>query len=234
VPCVYAERLSAVRALFEKRNAPASAMSVQTFKNVENLVVTVPGISSETIVIGAHYDFEDSGCGAIDNWTGIVALAHLYSTVRQYQPDKSILFVAFGKEENGLIGSRAMTNAIPKEQLSQYCAMINIDSFGLSTPFALDGSSSRKLTALAADLAKEMKLPFANVRIPNADSDSSSFVARDIPAVTLSGLSSNWMSILHTSSDQVKEVNPLSVYLGYRLSLAMWHRIEQAPCNAYR
>ena len=65
-------------------------------------------------------------------------------------------------------------------------------------------------------------------------SDSSSFIAKKIPAVTLSGLSNEWQSILHTPFDQVKKVNSDSVYLGYRLALAMWSRIEEAPCESFR
>jgi Iap family predicted aminopeptidase len=127
-----------------------------------------------------------------------------------------------------------MAEAIEKEQVPQYCAMINIDSFGLATPFVLVNISSAKLVELAADLAKQMQIPFAKVRIEGPNSDSSSFNARKIPAVTLSGLSNEWMSVIHTGNDQVKKVKPVSVYLGYRLALAMWSRIEEAPCEAFR
>jgi len=66
-------------------------ISVSKLKNVENLVVTHKGTSDETIVIGAHYDFEERGCGAVDNWTGIVTIARLYRTTRQYAGDKTVL-----------------------------------------------------------------------------------------------------------------------------------------------
>ena len=234
VPCANKDRLTSARALFEKMQATAPEISIAKFPGVENLVVRQNGTSDETIVIGAHYDLAELGCGAVDNWTGIVAVAHLYRTIRTLKTRKTVLFVAFGREEKGLIGSKAMVNAIPKDQIPQYCAMINIDSFGLAAPFALEGSSSGKLMRVAKEVSNQMHISFARIAISQADSDSSSFIAKKIPAVTLSGLSNEWQSILHTSFDQAKKVKPESVYLGYRLALAMWSRIEEAPCEAFR
>src|SRR4030095_6437012 len=101
--------------------------------------------TDEKIIVGAHYDKVADGCGAIDNWTGIVAMAHLYKTLKEIPLNKTVWFVAFGKEEKGLIGSRAMTEAIKKEDVAQFCAMINIDSLGLTAPQVLRNLSNPKL-----------------------------------------------------------------------------------------
>jgi Iap family predicted aminopeptidase len=234
VPCGNKERLSGAQTLLEKMKAPSSSISVEKLPGVDNVVVAQAGASRETIVIGAHYDLADLGCGAVDNWTGVVAVAHLYRTINTLMKHKTVLFVAFGNEERGLIGSKAMLNALPKDRLSDFCAMINIDSFGLATPFALKGSSSPKLMTLADEVSKTMNIPFTTIRISGADSDSSSFIAKGIPAVTLSGLMGDWRSILHTTADQASKVNPTSVYIGYRLALSMWDRIDRAPCDSFR
>lgn len=234
VPCKDDERLAAVKALFEKIGAPASGVSVEKYKGVENLVVRKQGASTESVVVGAHYDKVSDGCGAIDNWTGIVALAHLYATLKDVPLHKTIIFVAFGKEEKGLIGSRAMVDSIAKDQLGQYCAMINIDSLGLSAPQVLDNASSKKLRELAAGVAKEMKMPFGHASVGSADSDSSSFVRKKIPALTIHGLNNEWASILHSHKDQTSKVNPVSVYLGYRLALALVNSLDASACATYR
>lgn len=234
VPCDDKERLAAVRSLYEKAGAPASAITLDKHDDVENLVVVKPGESPEKIVIGAHYDKVADGCGAVDNWTGQVAVTQLYQTLRDIPFKKTLVFVAFGREEKGLVGSRAMAKAIPDEELTQYCAMINIDSLGLATPQVADNMSSKALAQFAGELAKEMEIPFAHAGIARANSDSSSFVARKIPAVTIHGLNNNWSKILHSGRDQASKVNPASVYLGYRLALAMVARLDQAACAAYR
>ena len=234
VPCEDSERLAAVRGLFEQVGAPADAITLDRHDGVDNLVVVKPGKTAEKIVIGAHYDKVADGCGAVDNWTGLVAMTALYQTLRDIPLDKTVVFAAFGKEEKGLVGSRAMVRAIPEDQLPQYCAMINIDSLGLGPPQVADNMSSKAMGAFAGALAKEMEIPFAHASIGRANSDSSSFVARKIPAVTLHGLNNQWQRVLHSGNDQVAKVNPVSVYLGYRLALAMAVRLQQAACNAYR
>lgn len=233
VPCRDEERLAAVRALFEKAGAPASAVRIEKFRDAENFVVRREAASAEKIVVGAHYD-KIGGCGAVDNWTGVVMLAHLYATLKDVPLNKTLVFVAFGKEERGLIGSRGMARAVPKEETAQYCAMINLDSFGLGPPQALDNASSGKLVTLAEKTANELKIPFAHARIEKADSDSTAFIERKIPALTLHGLNRDWPNILHGSRDQSSRVNPVSVQLGYRLALSMLAHLDAASCAAYR
>ncbi|HEX8128918.1 MAG TPA: M20/M25/M40 family metallo-hydrolase [Pyrinomonadaceae bacterium] len=235
VPCKgNEERLAGVKALFMKMGAAASDISVQKINNVENVVVRKQGSSPELIVVGAHYDKVSHGCGAVDNWTGIVAIAHMYRTIKDVPLKKSVLFVAFGREEEGLIGSREMVRAIDKAQLAQYCAMINIDSLGLGIPQAETAISSKKLVTRAAELAKRMQMPFKQGTIREGDTDSSSFLERKIPAIALHGLSSDWQQILHSHEDKVSKVNPLSVFMGYRLALGLFGEVENSACDAFR
>ena len=234
VPCDDKDRLAAVRALYESAGASASDITMDQHDNVENLVVTKKGASPEKIVIGAHYDKTSEGCGAIDNWTGQVALTHLYRTLKDIPLNKTLVFVAFGREEKGLVGSRAMTKGIDKEQAAGYCAMINIDSLGLGPPQVADNMSSKALATFTGVLAREMEIPFAHASIGRANSDSSAFVEKKIPAVTIHGLNNSWSRILHSSRDQASKINAASVYLGYRLALGMVVRLDQAACDAYR
>jgi len=235
VPCKgNSERLKAVRALFEKMGATASDISIEKMNNVENIIVRKQGSSSELIVIGAHYDKVSHGCGAVDNWTGIATIAHIYKTIKDIPLKKSVLFVGFGREEEGLIGSRQMVKSIAKDQVGQYCAMINIDSLGLGIPQALTGASSRKLVARTADLARRMQIPFQEGRIFNADTDSSSFLERKIPAISIHALSNDWQNVLHTNDDRLSKVNTMSVFTSYRLALALFGEVENSACDAFR
>lgn len=234
VPCDDKDRLAAVRALYERAGAPAAAISLDQHDNVENLVVVKQGASADRIVIGAHYDKTAEGCGAIDNWTGQVALTHLYRTLRDIPLEKTLVFVAFGREEKGLVGSRAMTRGIGAAEIAGYCAMINIDSLGLGPPQVADNMSSKKLARFTGEVAKAMEIPFGHASIARANSDSSSFVAKKIPAVTIHGLNNDWSTILHSKHDQTAKVNTASVYLGYRLALAMVLRLDASACDAYR
>lgn len=236
VPCKNGDRLTAVKALFEKMGAKPEEIVVEKVKGVENVIIRKASAngSAEKIVIGAHYDKTPDGCGAIDNWTGVVAVAHIYRTVKDLPLKKNVIFAAFGQEEKGLVGSSGMAEAIKKEQLAEYCAMINIDSLGIGAPQTLDNISSEKLIDFTAALAEKINVPFARARFDNAKSDSSSFIKKNIPAVTIHALNGSWPKILHSSNDDPSRINHDSVYMGYRMTLALLLRVDLADCQSFR
>jgi Zn-dependent M28 family amino/carboxypeptidase len=236
VPCKNGDRLKAVKALFEKMGAKAEEVAVEKVRGVENVVIrkAAANDSPEKIVIGAHYDKVSAGCGALDNWTGIVAMAHVYRTVKDLPLKKNVVFVAFGEEEKGLVGSSAMAGAIKKEQAAEYCAMINIDSLGLGAPQVADNLSNKRLVNFTETLAKEMKAPFGHGNLVGGNSDSTSFNRKGIPALTIHSLTDEWQKILHSSNDNPSKVNHESVYLGYRLALSLFVRIDDAECQSFR
>ena len=232
--CKNDERLDAVKRLFKKMGATDEDLKVDDFGKVQNLTITKKGRTGETVIVGAHYDKVNDGCGAIDNWTGLVIVANLYGSLRNYQTEKTYIFVAFGNEEKGLVGSAAMARAIPKESREQYCSMINFDSFGFNYPQAMTNTSNPKMVKSARDLAKEVKMPFSEASINGADADSSSFVAKNIPAITFHGLSNKWQEYLHSSKDKIENVKPESVLIGYNFGYLFLTRIEQGACGMFR
>ena len=236
VPCPQNERLEGVRRLFKEAGASDDEIAVEKFDGdkISNVVVRKKGETDETVIIGAHYDRTDLGCGVVDNWTGVAIVSHILKTLRPLTTKKSYVFVAFDREEEGLRGSRQMAKTMDKAAVEQTCAMVNFDSFGMAGPMALRNASSPKLIKLAEVLAGENKFKFPAVDIEGASSDSASFRDRKIPAISLSGLAGNWQDILHTSHDKVGKVNMDSVYMGYRFGLLYLARLDAAPCQDHR
>ena len=237
VPCKNAERFETVKKLFVQMGAKEEAVTVEKFDKdkISNIVVKVKGKSDETIVVGAHYDeIGDGSCGAIDNWTGISIIAHIYKSLSKFNVEKSYIFVAFDQEEKGLFGSEAMAKAIPKENREKYCAMVNFDSFGFSMPFILGNASNSKVTKLAKDFAKENNFKMSDVVIDGADADSSSFKSHSIPAITFSGLDNKWQNYLHSKNDQLDKINMSSVYIGYRFGLMFIAKLDSIGCKDTR
>src|SRR5262245_60992473 len=91
VPCKNNDRLSAVKALFGKMGAKPEEITVEKISSAENVIIRKPAAeaSTEKIVIGAHYDKTDNGCGAVDNWTGVVAIAHIYRNLKDVPTKKN-------------------------------------------------------------------------------------------------------------------------------------------------
>jgi hypothetical protein len=101
-------------------------------------------LKHEAVVIGAHYDHLGRGGsgslaqregevhhGADDNASGtagLIELARVLSTQRP-KPRRTIVFAAFGGEEEGLLGSNYYVNH-PVIPLANTVAMINMDMIG--------------------------------------------------------------------------------------------------------
>jgi hypothetical protein len=101
-----------------------------------NVVGYITGASrpSEIIVVGAHHDHLGGGhLGANDNASGVVALLAIAQAIRQQAtaPARTIAFVTFGAEEQGLAGSLHFVAhppaALPLARVVQY---INLDMVG--------------------------------------------------------------------------------------------------------
>lgn len=232
-PCKNNERLDAVKRLFIKMGAPEAEIKAEKTNDVQNVVYIKKGKTNETVIIGGHFDKVSPGCGIIDNWSGIVILAHLLRTINDAETQKTYIFAAFDREEEGLKGSKVMAKAIPKESRSNYCSMVNLDSFGLGYPFVLENASSPKMVKLAQDLGKDLKVSVTSLNISGADSDSSSFKDKDIPAITLSALSAEWPRYMHSANDKFENVNVSSVRVGYRFALEYITRIENGACSMF-
>ena len=103
-------------------------------------------LKNEYIVIGAHYDHlgrggEGSGSlmpnsgdihyGADDNASGTAGLIELARVFSAQRPKlkRSVIFIAFGGEEEGLLGSNYYVNH-PVAPLANTIAMINMDMIG--------------------------------------------------------------------------------------------------------
>lgn len=101
-------------------------------------------LKNEFIVIGAHYDHlgmggasskkpDTSGIhnGADDNASGTAALLELAEkfAAHRKQLKRSVLFIAFGAEEQGLLGSKYFTEH-PVVPLAEIKLMLNMDMVG--------------------------------------------------------------------------------------------------------
>ncbi len=233
-PCNNKERLEAVKKLFKEMGAADADIAVESFKDIQNVVITKKGKSDDKVVVGAHYDKVSDGCGTVDNWTGIVILANLYRSMAAVTPEKTYIFVAFDQEEIGSRGSEAMAKKIAKEDRPKYCSMVNLDSFGMGYPFILENASSTPMVKFAKEVADGLKVKISSAPIEGASSDSASFKGKDIPAITISALSAKWPEILHTSKDKIENVIADSVRIGYIFSLQYLVKIDSSPCDQFR
>lgn len=128
---------------FPYSNPKEPGKSVTGYNIIGILEGTDKTLKNEAIVIGAHYDHLGRGGegslaptstdihhGADDNASGTAAmieLARLFS--KEKKNKRTIIFIAFSGEEEGLIGSKFYTNN-PSFPIEKTIAMINLDMVG--------------------------------------------------------------------------------------------------------
>src|SRR5215218_7984789 len=178
-----------------------------------------PVLKNEAIVIGAHYDHLGRGGegslaprsgeihhGADDNASGtagVLELARIFSAQRP-KLKRTLVFIAFSGEEEGLLGSNYYVNH-PLVPLDKTVAMINMDMIGRM--------KDRKLVIGGVGTAKEWR---QLLTVPNGEfeltlnedgygpSDHSSFYSKQIPVLFFwTGTHSDY----HKPSDTFDKIN---------------------------
>ena len=78
---------------------------------VPNVIAEIPGreLPGEVVIVGAHLDSWQPGTGAQDNGTGVASVLEAARAIKALgrAPRRTIRFVLFGGEEEGLLGSTA-------------------------------------------------------------------------------------------------------------------------------
>lgn len=93
-----------------------------------NIVAIKEGDSAKQLIVGAHYDSAPVGQGYSDNATGIGLLLETAARVKAQPTPYTIVFVAFGAEEQGLVGSRFYVKAMRGVERRATIGMISLDA----------------------------------------------------------------------------------------------------------
>ncbi len=103
-------------------------------------------LPDEWIVVGAHYDSRNgsptsttNAPGAEDNASGCAGVIELARAVLPFHPERSILFMCYAGEEQGLYGSEAhVTSLQATNNLAKVKSVIIMDMIGYSADAQLD------------------------------------------------------------------------------------------------
>lgn len=190
-------------------------------QNVVGMVQgTDPALSSEFVVVGAHYDhlgfggpgsgsrMPDSAAvhhGADDNASGVAAVLELAGKFAREKSKRTIVFVAFTAEEFGLIGSKAFVSE-PPFGLKNATAMFNFDMVGRLNA-EKDLTVGGVGTALETQALVDSLVHGFNVKISKegyGPSDHASFYGENIPVIYFTtGVHDQY----HTPKDTYDRIN---------------------------
>lgn len=183
------------------------------------------------LAFGGHFDVvEEVTHGAFDNTGGTMATLAMAEALARVNTSHSIIFGAWGGEEDGILGSQAWLAGHP-EFVPAIDLYVNFDVTGLAWPAPLsapapvvvstgpDGLAEQTLAAQHREVAKTwlaVEAPFVYEGIGqgqaagagvNAQSDHTPFMARGIPVVfQFTGDINGAFNLIHKESDTVENM----------------------------
>ncbi|HEY9117477.1 MAG TPA: M20/M25/M40 family metallo-hydrolase, partial [Roseivirga sp.] len=112
--------------------------------NARNVIATIEGseLPDEKVIVGGHLDSWDLATGAIDNGIGSFAVLDMARTFAalDLKPKRTVQFVMFMGEEEGLLGSRYMVDqAVKNGTIDQIKYVMNQDMSGNPVGFNAGG-----------------------------------------------------------------------------------------------
>lgn len=200
-----------------------------------NIIATLPGKSDERIVIGGHLDSWDLATGASDNGLGsftVMDIARIFKTLK-IKPKRTIDFVLFMGEEQGLLGSRNTVKELTKtKQVEKVKFMMNLDMtnnvYGMSV-----GGRDELIPFFQAvgEQIKKIDNTYANVVNSRAGlhSDHQPFMLEGIPTGAPAGkLGPNVFGCYHANCDNFNLINREEMVNGVRFSAMLLYALANA------
>lgn len=222
------ERLSA-RLAMDNRSEVVSA---------NNIIAEIPGTKKpeEVILIGGHLDCWDLATGATDNGLGsfsILDLARAMAVAPQ-KPERTIRFVLFMGEEQGLLGSRALVEHYRSTgELERVKCMINLDMSGNPQGFGVAGPEgwAEMLAECGARIRSLDSAAFEGKTSEEVwlHSDHQPFLLAGVPTIyPLSDLGKHVYGCYHSSCDDIHLVDPQAMVNNVRFVGALVYSLSAA------
>jgi hypothetical protein len=153
-----------------------------------NVIATIKGklLAKEKVVVGGHLDSWDLATGAIDNGIGSFSVLDMARTFMalKLQPERTVEFVMFMGEEQGLLGSRAYVETATKDKsIDQVRYMLNYDMTNDPKGYSSTAEESKELFQSIGAIAHSLDTTFKNTFRSGAGlhSDHQPFMLHGVP-----------------------------------------------------
>jgi len=163
----------------------------------------------EFVILGAHLDSWELGTGALDNGCNAALVVDALRAIKAsgVTPRRTIRFILFSGEEEGLIGSRAYA-VNHRHELDKAAGVVVYDAgTGKTTGFSVGGRKD------VLDTAKEVVSPLTQFGvkelIPNMEwgTDHFDFMLEGVPTFLAEQQEANYLENYHAVSDTYDKVD---------------------------
>jgi carboxypeptidase Q len=163
----------------------------------------------EFVVLGAHLDSWELGTGALDNGCNAALVIDSLRAIKAagLRPRRSIRFILFSGEEEGLLGSHAYTTSHQNE-LDKAVGVVIFDSgIGQVTGFSVGGR--KDVAAATTRLLAPLKRFDATEVTTDAEwgTDNFDFLLQGVPTFVANQIEGNYLINYHAESDTFDKVD---------------------------
>src|ERR1700692_3028692 len=176
-----------------------------------NVVAEIRGSEKpeEFVVLGAHLDSWELGTGALDNGCNAALVIDALRAIKAsgLKPKRSIRFILFSGEEEGLIGSRAYATA-HRNELDKAAGVVIFDSgTGKTTTFSTGGR--KDVIAAALPILAPLEAFGVTKAVPTAESgtDHFDFMLEGGPTFVADQEEANYLENYHATTDTFDKVD---------------------------
>lgn len=178
----------------------------------QNVVAEIRGSEKpeEFVILGAHLDSWELGTGALDNGCNAALVVDALRTIKAagMRPRRTVRFILFSGEEQGMIGSRAYA-AAHKNELDKAGGVAVIDGgIGAVTGFTLGGR--KDIAAAIAGIVAPLQQFNATTLVTNDiewGTDHYDFLLEGVPTLVAVQQEGNYLENYHATSDTYDKVD---------------------------
>jgi carboxypeptidase Q len=176
-----------------------------------NVVAEILGDTypEQIVLIGAHIDSFDLGTGALDNGANVSLVIDIARQIKKLDitPKRTIRFVLFNGEEQGMYGSWGYTKT-HIDELDNHVLASTIDiGTGAVTGFFINGREEIKNTIDEVLLPVTTLGPFKQIIDPVVGTDNYDFMMQGVANLVANQANANYASNYHAQSDTFEKVD---------------------------
>jgi Zn-dependent M28 family amino/carboxypeptidase len=199
----------------------------------QNVIAEIRGteLPNEYVILGAHLDSWELGTGALDNGCDAAMVIEALRAIKQsgVRPRRSIKFMLYSGEEQGMIGSREWERQHRKDLNNVVADVVFDTGTGKFTGYSLGGRKDivdqvMKLTTPVRELgAKEMTTDAF------VGTDNLHLLLQGVPTLVANQTEDNYLENYHASSDTFDKVNFTNLRDNLVVATATVFAIADAP-----
>jgi carboxypeptidase Q len=198
-----------------------------------NVVAELKGseLPNEIVILGAHLDSWELGTGALDNGCNAALVIDSLRAIKAagVRPRRTIRFILFSGEEEGLLGSLAYVRAHRNELDNIVAELVLDEGSGAITSFSTGGRKD-----VDAALAPMLQ-PFAQWKSSEVTNDATvgtdnfDFMMEGVPTLLPNQVEANYLVNYHATSDTFDKVDFAQLKKNEAMAAELVFELANAP-----